>query len=143
MLLAAEPAWHVTSRRHCCRLDKKLKISPPWQPRSTDMYLRHITRPRQVDHDSRLLYLQRTNISVPTTTTRKHQHGGHGTLSSSRRTECAMPIPSATCRNRTGMSGEFCTCCFELFSMQIDAGLGRDGVTQMGTECKSPKQYIN
>ena len=136
LLLVARPAWHVTFRRHCCRLDRKARKSRSHRRAGQDQSTRTSGRSQDETKVGSLWQDHEFRITVPSSRYQRRQaesntrHALHQP-----QTECAMPIPSATCRIEDGR--RICTCCFEPFSMQINAGWGRWGDTNEA-ECKSP-----
>lgn len=143
LLLVARAAWHMMFRRHCCRLDRKARKSRSHRRAGQDQSTRTSAR-APVDHKTK----QRSHRSGrimnsgllyhPPGTNDDKQKAIHGTLSTSRRQKCAMPILANTQRNvqnHTGMIGEFAHAALS-FSPCRSTRDGRDGVTQRARGAK-------
>lgn len=154
LLLVERAAWHVTFRRHCCHtavLTGKLEShNLTAVPAKIN---RHVPL---VDHKTkqRLHRFGRTmncGLLYHPSGSNDKQKATHGTLHTSGRQNAPCQYPAQRAESYWD-DRRICTCCFEPFSMQINAGCARwddpDGEEDQRSRacapnCMSPRRYIN
>ena len=140
LLLVARPAWHVTFRRHCCRLDRKARKSRSHRRAGQDQSTRTSGRSQDETKVGSLWQDHEFRITVPSSRYQRRQaesntrHAPH-----QRQAECAMPIPSATCRIVLGMTGEFAHAALSLSPCRSTRDV-QDGMTQMARRTKEAER---
>lgn len=147
LLLVARAAWHMIFRRHCCRLDRKARKSQFHRRAGQDQSTRTSAR-APVDHKTK----QRSHRSdrimnsgllyhpPGTNDDKQKQHTARSPPAADRNAPCQYPAQRA---ESYWDDRGICTCCFGLFSMQINAGWARWGDTrgrggQRGNELHEP-----